>query len=275
MENEPVNCTSLELYTYLQGLGEGFLPTYYSDTNPSAPLKLMSIASKSYQRGKKTVHFHGFQSLQMSKHLMDVNGKDWLTASVGVSLAKTLAQQEKAQESQAKEAGYGASSLELLARLCPDTFLWKIPQCSLFEDLEQSLETWPRWGSMQSGVVYRRQTVELGMREIGFGYLLPTINTTGMDGGSNSRRAIQKRLLPTVVKQDMRHATSRHINPKCKHWESKLGEVLVALTGLKKWSPNFAEWLMGWPIGHTELAPLATGRFQEWQQQHLSCLEKD
>ena len=36
-------------------------------------------------------------------------------------------------------------------------------------------------------------------------------------------------------------------------------------------NPEFCEWLMGWPIGHTDLKPSATGRFQEWWQQHGSC----
>lgn len=33
-------------------------------------------------------------------------------------------------------------------------------------------------------------------------------------------------------------------------------------------NPEFVEWLMGCPIGHTDLKPLATGRFQEFVQQH-------
>ena len=33
-------------------------------------------------------------------------------------------------------------------------------------------------------------------------------------------------------------------------------------------NPDWVEWLMGWPIGHTALKPLETAKFQEWQQQH-------
>ncbi len=33
-------------------------------------------------------------------------------------------------------------------------------------------------------------------------------------------------------------------------------------------NPAWVEWLMGWPIGWTALAPLAMDRFQEWQRQH-------
>ena len=33
-------------------------------------------------------------------------------------------------------------------------------------------------------------------------------------------------------------------------------------------NPNWVEWLMGWPIGWTDLKPLETDRFQSWLQQH-------
>lgn len=36
-------------------------------------------------------------------------------------------------------------------------------------------------------------------------------------------------------------------------------------------NPEWVEWLMGWPIGHTGLKPLETGRYHEWLQQHGSC----
>lgn len=36
----------------------------------------------------------------------------------------------------------------------------------------------------------------------------------------------------------------------------------------KRLNPDWVEWLMGWPIGQTELKPLAMDRFREWRQQH-------
>ena len=33
-------------------------------------------------------------------------------------------------------------------------------------------------------------------------------------------------------------------------------------------NPEWVEWLMGWPIGHTALEPLATDRYHEWLRQH-------
>jgi len=37
-------------------------------------------------------------------------------------------------------------------------------------------------------------------------------------------------------------------------------------------SPDWVEWLMGWPIGHTDLKPLGMDRFREYVQQHGECL---
>ncbi|WP_233746821.1 DNA cytosine methyltransferase [Acinetobacter soli] len=33
-------------------------------------------------------------------------------------------------------------------------------------------------------------------------------------------------------------------------------------------NPNWVEWLMGWPIGWTDLKPLEMDRFQKWQEAH-------
>ena len=33
-------------------------------------------------------------------------------------------------------------------------------------------------------------------------------------------------------------------------------------------NPNWVEWLMGWPVGWTDLKPLETDRFQQWRNSH-------
>lgn len=40
-------------------------------------------------------------------------------------------------------------------------------------------------------------------------------------------------------------------------------------------NPEWVEWLMGWPIGHTALKPLETAKYQEWLQQHGICWADD
>ena len=39
-------------------------------------------------------------------------------------------------------------------------------------------------------------------------------------------------------------------------------------------NPDWTEWLMGWPIGWTDLKPLETDKFQQWQQQHSAFSRK-
>ncbi len=36
-------------------------------------------------------------------------------------------------------------------------------------------------------------------------------------------------------------------------------------------NPTWVEWLMGWPLGWTDLKPLEMGKYQQWRQQHGGC----
>lgn len=48
-----------------------------------------------------------------------------------------------------------------------------------------------------------------------------------------------------------------------------LGTVAAQDSGQSgRLNPEWVEWLMGWPIGWTDLKPLAMDRFREWQRQH-------
>jgi hypothetical protein len=38
-----------------------------------------------------------------------------------------------------------------------------------------------------------------------------------------------------------------------------------------KLNPMWVEWLMGWPLGFTDLKPLETDKFQKWQDEHGRC----
>jgi len=33
-------------------------------------------------------------------------------------------------------------------------------------------------------------------------------------------------------------------------------------------NPEFAEWLMGWPLGWTDLKPLEMDKFRQWRNSH-------
>lgn len=48
----------------------------------------------------------------------------------------------------------------------------------------------------------------------------------------------------------------------------RLAHAVMALDG-GHLNPEWAEWLMGWPIGWTDLRPLAMDRSQSWLRAHL------
>jgi len=198
----------------------------------------------------------------------------------------------------------------------PDTHLWKTHQCSLLGGLDEFSETWPQWGLMRDGECWEQQTLEQTIRGIGFG-LSPngmdsfhTPNTTGLDGGSNSRKALKKRMesWPTpdancgmrgtqelwtpkrksgqpaqyTINQAVRDSLSK---PKAmEKWgtpkvqdsrhalrdrgKGNLGEQVSGLHNGGKLSPLWTEWLMGWPIGWTDLKPLETDKSRFVQQPH-------
>jgi hypothetical protein len=41
-----------------------------------------------------------------------------------------------------------------------------------------------------------------------------------------------------------------------------------------KLNPMWVEWLMGWPLGWTDLKPLEMDKYRLWQQQHGNCLNE-
>ena len=139
----------------------------------------------------------------MFKPLTESRGEELLMLYLEDFHARTLVPQEKVQELTENGQECGNTWRELLAKFDPDTALWKTAQCSLLEDLEQSLEIWPRWGSMRNGECFRQpMLVQITLEsESGLLERIPnnidffhTPNTTGLDGGSNSRKALKKRM---------------------------------------------------------------------------------
>jgi hypothetical protein len=303
--SEPVNCTNLELSIYLQALGEGYLRISCSDINQSPPLKSIHIASKSYQRGKKTVHFPGFQFLMMSLNLTESRGLDYAISSQAVFPAKILVPLEKAQELTESAPTSGGKWHESFAKYNHATRSWKTRQCSLLEDFTEFSGTWPKWGSMRNGVCSAQLTAVHRICGKEFGWL-PTpvksdattgaiigkndsfymtktgmprkVNQNGKDGSVGLGRLVQLQAqkFPTPTKSAAKGASSnrppghpRHNDSLCTAVEMATGE----LTG--RLNPQWVEWLMGWPIGWTGLKHLETDKFPEWRQQHSPFYEKD
>ena len=224
----PVNCSDSELSIYLQALEAGFLATYYSDTSPFAQSKLMSIASRSYQRDKKTVLFHGFQSLQMSRNSTEDRGEELLTsylAGFHVRRGATRALGKTAPLT------FGRKCLELSVKYAPTLFSPKTltrAQSSWFKTILPSVDI------RHIGVKFQRQTWALTILGEGGGYLHTPTTKANYSG-----KSMQK-------------------------W--KCCRNFVAVFGTP--TPNNQEFLMGWPLGWTDLQPLGMDKFQQWLRSH-------
>ena len=229
------------------------------------------------------------------KPLTESRGGELLTLYLEDFHAKTSVPQEKAQELMENDQECGEKWRGSFVKYDPDTSLWKTHQCSLLGDLDEFLETWPQWGLMRNGECWEQRMLEQTIRGTEFG-LSPdgvatfhTPNTTGLDGGSNSRKALKKRQenWPTPDANCGQRGTQPNWTPKRKSGHSAQYTINQAVRDKMfptptahnskegnypseqnrntpslathpggKLNPMWVEWLMGWPLGWTDLKPL-------------------
>ena len=161
--------------------------------------------------------------------------------------AKTLVPQEKEQELMESAAGCGEKWRASFTKYDPDSCSWKTHQCSLLEDLEPFLETWPQWGLMRDGECWEQRTLEQTIRGTEFGLLLPTPRSSMYQNRNwwfrkNPMGNLEE--LPSMYPNEFGHLIGKKINPR------------------------WLEWMMGWPIGWTEQKPLEMDKSHFVQQLH-------
>ena len=227
----------------------------------------------------------------MFKPLTEQAGEELLMSYQAAFLAKTSLSLGGGMDLTEKEVECGERWQGLLAKLDPNTLLWKIPQCSLLEDLEQSLEIWPNWGSMRNGVCWEQMRLVQTINENEFGlWLTPT--ATAISGKSpkameyrtkqresQGHKTVQPGNLAEQVMysgkmpcKDMKNPTWP--TPVTRMWkdsaspsEFKRHEIPLAAQVGGKLNPEWTEWLMGWMLGWTDLKPLETDKSHYVQQQ--------
>ncbi len=159
-------------------------------------------------------------------------------------------------ELKASEADSGQKWPESLAKYDPHSRSWRTAQCLLFEDLGESLETFPNWGMMHDGECWERTMLALP--------------TAGRESG----------LWATPSARDWKDTPgmaffSINADGTLRNREDQLARQVYASENATggQLNPTWVEWLMGWPIGWTDLKPLETDKFQEWLRSHGEFLE--
>lgn len=180
------------------------------------------------------------------------------------------------------------------AQYDPNCVSWKTFQLLLFQDtLESFSETWPKQGIIQDGKFYQQPNWKHRIKEISSRFW-PTPNKWDANRGPLSRELLEKGenqiTLVTAVKDSTRtnpvkywptpvacDYKERGPNSKQKGLPEKVRmcETIVASNSKgsmnrkrPQLNPDWVEWLMGWPIGWTDLKPLEMDKYQQWYKQH-------
>ena len=264
-------------WLYSQELVVAYLGENFSDGEQSALLN-GSHTQQAYCAPDKMTKFSKLSRFGMTfKPLMEQDGEELLTLYLADFHAKTSPQQEKELELTESDLECGEKWRGSFTKYNQDTCSWKTHQCSLLGDLDEFLETWPQWGLMRDGECWEQQTLEQTIRGTGYGFSpngvdsFHTPNTTGLDGGSNSRKALKKKMetWPTPVTRDYKDTGTKESMTRALNKRDSPGLALLvgAETG-GKLNPTWVEWLMGWSLGWTDLKPLVTDKCHCVQQQH-------
>ena len=239
------------------------------------------------------------------KPLTEDLGEELLMSYLAGFHAKTSQPQEKVLESMESVQECGEKWRGSFVKYDPDSSSWKTHQCSLLGDLEQFSETWPQWGLMRNGECWEQRTLEQTIRGTEFGleqngkeqskFPTPTASdwmnpkqngidfvngryvrtslTTGVKFGAKLSDAINlemKKKFPTPKLSDYKDRGNMS-NPSIQRRAAKGKQMdlsMVAHPTSGQLNPTWVEWLMGWPLGWTELKPLAMDKSLFVQQPH-------
>jgi hypothetical protein len=279
-------------WLFSQALVAEYSAASCSDGAPSAPSNTTPTQQAFLWRDKTTAAWNRFPSGMTCEPLTDDRGEGLLKLFLAASHAPTSAPPARVQESPASSQDCGAKWRELSVKFDRNTFSWKTAHCLLSEDLPWSSVTLPKWGMMRAGELWERTMQERRTGGIGAGFL-PT--PTAKDAASSARITTKTnkyqdaktwslatltdaaRLWPTPTARDAKggYAGGRIRNGKVS-WDTL--DVAVQYTDNRdklggSLNPNWVDWLIGWPIGHTALDALATDKFQQWLRSHGVCSE--
>lgn len=169
---------------------------------------------------------------------------------------------------------------ESSVRFDPVTSSWKTAHCLWEEDLPWSSVTLPKWGSMRNGHVFQHPTLTRPINATASGlWPTPTVhgnnNSPKLGTSRGTGLATAVKTWPTPTASAYKGWSKNHNRANTDDRIDYTVEREAYLAGQSgQLNPTWEEWLMGWPIGWTELKPLAMDKFHEWQRQHSPCSQK-
>lgn len=224
-------------YLFSLALVEVYSPASKTEEGSYAPLSVMPTPHKFWRNDKTMEHSRLSQFGLTCAVLTEADGEALLTAFLEDSRARTLASPATVTDSTDHDLQCGSRWRGSLAKYDPQESKWKTAQCSLLGGSEEFLETWPKWGTTVDGELFLLPVPALPTyeRESGF---FPTPVASMCKGSS----------IKSLIRKDGRDRT-----------RDRLDHFIYAHHG-GKLNPEWAEWLMGWPIGWTDLKPLGTDK---------------
>lgn len=263
---------------YSQALVEAYSEANCSDGALFAPLKSSDTPAAYCWHDKTTESLSLFQYGMMSARSTANLGEDLLTWFRAASRAKTSVSPAPCGGGMGcaePSPAYGGKCLGLLQRFAHPMFSVKTRPFSASMGSPISCQNWPASGMIVDGSLSALILSDLITNVDGSGSMLPT--PTARDwkdtlGMNPIRKDGKDRLdrLPMLLFSLVRSAGISLTRDA-----GAMGAQTVRLKDLAQISimgpeycPELPEWVMGWPIGWSELRPLETGRFQQWQRSH-------
>lgn len=252
-------------WLFSQAMVAGYSAATCWDGAPSAPLSVMPTLHK-FWRNDKTM-----EPSQLSRFgltfavLTEDRGEALLTWYREASPVKTSQSQVTASVLRAPVPPSGHRWQELSVRYDLGSSRWRTHQCLWAEDLHWSSVSLPKWGMTRAGVCWEQLISAPPTNDIEFG-LSPST--------TKSKRA--RRTWPTPVASMAKGSSINALTRKsgANRSNDRLDHAVMALDG-GHLNPEWVEWLMGWPIGWTDLKPLEMAKFRQWQQLHFMTLSSE
>ena len=244
-------------WLYSRALVEEYSEGICLDGEPSVQSN-GSLTPQAYLCSDKMMGFSRLSRFGMTFKLLTADrGEALLMSYLEDFPAKTSQQQEKVQGLMASGQVCGEKWQGSFAKYDPDTHSLRTHQCSLLEDSMSFCQTLPAWGLMRDGECWEQPTLELRIR--------------GTESGS---------WLPTPLASDHKKTTKNKEYHLKRNFDlpNKLVQLGHPCSKSGKWGfyhPVLSESMMGWPLEWTDLKPLETDKFQQWQQQHGEFLQQE